>query len=217
MAGRAVERSAAYAALSDGGRRVLQVIEQEVGHDGVAISLEHFMSRGMCRSAARNGIKRSSGSALSASGWRSVMARRAAHWRALCRNGQRGCRRPGVENRRLRQSGNAAPISCAASISSCTFLQTHGAGLREPRTRIEAGGTRQIKAAWLAVGSTTTATPARMSDAILAPTHRASSAGGDEGLRRWTRVALRQRRWRLHALRAIERRPHGKSAAVSRR
>ena len=52
-----VQKSAAYAALSVGGKRVLHVLEQEVGHDGVAISLGCFMERGMCRAAARYGIK----------------------------------------------------------------------------------------------------------------------------------------------------------------
>jgi hypothetical protein len=52
-----VQKSAVYAALSVGGKRVLHVLEQEVGHDGVAISLGCFMERGMCRAAARYGIK----------------------------------------------------------------------------------------------------------------------------------------------------------------
>jgi hypothetical protein len=58
MAGRSeVQQSAAYPALSVGGKRVLDVIGEEVGRDGVAISLSCFMERGMCRAAARHGIK----------------------------------------------------------------------------------------------------------------------------------------------------------------
>jgi hypothetical protein len=57
MAGRSeVLGSPAYAALTVGGKRVLGVIEQ-AGRDGVAISLREFMQRGMCRAAARHGIK----------------------------------------------------------------------------------------------------------------------------------------------------------------
>ena len=57
MADRSVKLSAAYEALSVGGKRVLHVIEEEVGHDGSAISLREFMRRGMCRATARIGIK----------------------------------------------------------------------------------------------------------------------------------------------------------------
>jgi hypothetical protein len=53
-----VLQSATYAALSVGGKRVLKVILDHVGHDAAAISLAQFMERGMCcRSTARIGIK----------------------------------------------------------------------------------------------------------------------------------------------------------------
>ena len=54
------EHSPSYAAaLKISGKRVLRVIEHEIEHsgDGVAISLEQFMAHGMCRAAARYGIK----------------------------------------------------------------------------------------------------------------------------------------------------------------
>ena len=58
MAGRSeVLRSPAHAALTVGGKRVLQVLSELVGQDDVAISLGRFMERGMCRAAARYGIK----------------------------------------------------------------------------------------------------------------------------------------------------------------
>jgi hypothetical protein len=58
MAGRSeVLRSAAYAALSVGGKRVLHVVEEQAPHGAVGISLAQFMSQGMCRAAARFGIK----------------------------------------------------------------------------------------------------------------------------------------------------------------
>jgi len=62
------------------------VIEEEVGHDGVAISLNHFMSRGMCRAAARNGIKQCElvGFAIISLGPRRVgLFRLSDDWRAL--------------------------------------------------------------------------------------------------------------------------------------
>lgn len=58
MAGRAVERSAAFAALSVGGRKVLKVIEEEVRRGAVALSLDDLMGEsGLCRSAVRYGVK----------------------------------------------------------------------------------------------------------------------------------------------------------------
>jgi hypothetical protein len=58
MAGRShVLRSPAYLALSASGKKVLNLIEQEIGHGCAAISLDQFMDTGMCRSAARYGIK----------------------------------------------------------------------------------------------------------------------------------------------------------------
>jgi hypothetical protein len=57
MAGRSeLQKSPAFAALSDSGKRVLQVIEQ-AGRGAVAISLEQFMDADMRRSAARYGIR----------------------------------------------------------------------------------------------------------------------------------------------------------------
>lgn len=47
MAGRSVQQSAAYAALSVVGKRVLHDREQ-VGHDGAAISLDQFNGAGHC-------------------------------------------------------------------------------------------------------------------------------------------------------------------------
>ena len=54
-----VLQSAAYAALSLGGKRVLHVIEEEVAAhgNGVVIPLDEFMARGMCRTAAQFGIR----------------------------------------------------------------------------------------------------------------------------------------------------------------
>jgi hypothetical protein len=40
-----------------GGQRVLKVVEDEVRRGGSAISLDTLMERGMCRAAARYGIK----------------------------------------------------------------------------------------------------------------------------------------------------------------
>ena len=58
MAGRTVERSAAFAALSVGGQRVLKVIEAEVKRGGGAISLDDLMDRAdLCRSSVRRGIR----------------------------------------------------------------------------------------------------------------------------------------------------------------
>jgi hypothetical protein len=58
MAGREVQRSAAYRALSDGGQRVLKVIEDEVRRGGSAISLDTLMdATGLCRSSVRRGIR----------------------------------------------------------------------------------------------------------------------------------------------------------------
>jgi hypothetical protein len=58
MAGRAVERSPAFAALSVGGQRVLKVIEQQAGRGVVAISLDDLMDRAdLCRSSVRRGIR----------------------------------------------------------------------------------------------------------------------------------------------------------------
>jgi hypothetical protein len=86
MADRSVQQSAAYEALSVGGKRVLQVIEDEVGNDGSAISLGRFMERGMCRAAARYGIKQveALGFAVIGMGPRRVNVFRLADgWRAL--------------------------------------------------------------------------------------------------------------------------------------
>lgn len=59
MAGRPeVKRSAAYLALSDGGKKVLHVIEDEVRRGVSTISLERLAERAdLCRSSVRRGIK----------------------------------------------------------------------------------------------------------------------------------------------------------------
>jgi hypothetical protein len=87
MAGRSdVLGSAAYAALSDGGRRVFQVIEEQAGRGAVAISLGRFMQHGMCRSTAIRGIRQCEvlGFVSVAVGHRSVgVFRLADGWRGL--------------------------------------------------------------------------------------------------------------------------------------
>jgi hypothetical protein len=51
-------QSPAYRALSDGGRKVLGVIEQKAGRGVVAITLEQLMDEsGLCRSATRYGVR----------------------------------------------------------------------------------------------------------------------------------------------------------------
>jgi hypothetical protein len=56
MAGRS--QSPAYLALSEGGRRVLQVIEQRAGRGSAEVSLDCFMdATGLCRSSVRHAIK----------------------------------------------------------------------------------------------------------------------------------------------------------------
>jgi hypothetical protein len=58
MAGRSVQQSPAFAALSVGGVRVFHVILDQVGHDGAAMSLRQLMDlSGLCRSSVRIGIK----------------------------------------------------------------------------------------------------------------------------------------------------------------
>jgi hypothetical protein len=50
--------SAAYAALGEGGQRVLKVIEEEVRRGGSAISLDDLVdATGSCRSSVRRGIR----------------------------------------------------------------------------------------------------------------------------------------------------------------
>ena len=59
MAGRSqVQRSAAYLALSDGGGRVLDAVEQLAGRGAVAITLEQLMElTDLCRSSVRRGVR----------------------------------------------------------------------------------------------------------------------------------------------------------------
>jgi hypothetical protein len=59
MAGRSeLQKSAAYWALSNGGRKVLHAVEQQAGRGAVAITFEQLMEEsGLCRSSVRYGVK----------------------------------------------------------------------------------------------------------------------------------------------------------------
>jgi hypothetical protein len=59
MAGRSeLQKSPAYWAMSDGGRRVLDAVEQLAGRGAVAITLEQLMElTDLCRSSVRLGVR----------------------------------------------------------------------------------------------------------------------------------------------------------------
>ena len=94
-----VLQSAAYAALKPSGKGALHVIEDALSRsgDGVAISLNQFLALGLCRTAARYGVKQCERVGLvtvntgpgrvhvfmMADGWKSISADEAARRMAL--------------------------------------------------------------------------------------------------------------------------------------